>query len=128
MVDTAGKRVGTVPAVELVTVGQRKGLGLGGDAQRRYAVEVDVAGRRVVVGDDAQLASDAVALEDHRWAGGPVVGEVLAQTSAHSEPHPATLDDDGDLRWHRPQRRPAPGQAVVFYAGDEVLGGGTARR
>lgn len=126
LVDTAGQRVGATPAVELVTVGQRKGLDLGGAPQRRYAVDVDVEHRRVTVGSTADLAASGVKLVDHRWAEGAFAGEVLAQTSAHSAARPAFLDADGQLRWAEPQRRVAAGQAVVFYDGDEVLGGATA--
>ena len=126
LVDTAGNRVGSAPAVELVTVGQRKGLDLGGAPGRRYAVAVDAPGRRVTVGTAADLLSDGVALADHRWAGGAVTGSVLAQTSAHGPALSARLDADGGLHWTEPQRRVAPGQAVVFYDGDEVLGGATA--
>ena len=126
LVDAAGRRVGTGPAVELVTVGQRKGLGLGGAPQRRYAVDVDIAARRVTVGGVSELAALGVRLVDHRWAGDPVEGAVLAQTSAHGPTLPARLDAEGQLCWTEPRRRVAAGQAVVFYEGDEVLGGATA--
>lgn len=146
LVDTAGEVVGQVPAVELVTVGQRKGLGLGGNADRRYAIDVDVARRRVTVGGKAELNRTSVALTDHRWISGVQhVGEVLAQTSAHGTASRATLDTNGQLRWHESQPGVAPGQAVVFYntgqdagyrapqdagygAGEAVLGGATASR
>ncbi|HAZ56483.1 MAG TPA: tRNA 2-thiouridine(34) synthase MnmA, partial [Acidimicrobiaceae bacterium] len=52
---------------------------------------------------------------------------LLVQTSAHGSSDPAVLD--GDLvRWSEPHMRVAPGQSVVFYDGDEVLGGSIARR
>ena len=126
LVDTSGQRVGTVPAVELVTVGQRKGLHLGGSSDRRYAVDVDVRGRRVTVGTAADSLAPGVSLTDHRWADEAVTGDVLAQTSAHGPAVPAHLDAEGQLRWTEPRRRVAAGQAVVFYEGDEVLGGATA--
>ena len=126
LVDAAGQRVGTAPAVELVTVGQRRGLDLGGAPQRRYAVDVDIAARRVTVGGASELAAPGVRLVDHRWAGAAIQGDVLAQTSAHGPALPARLDAEGHLRWAEPRRRVAAGQAVVFYIGDEVLGGATA--
>ena len=126
LVDTAGQHVGAAAAVELVTVGQRKGLGLGGASQRRYAVDVDIAARRVTVGGADELTAPGVRLTDHRWADGAAEGDVLAQTSAHGPVGAGRLDADGHLHWARPQRRVAPGQAVVFYDGDEVLGGATA--
>ncbi|WP_420625896.1 tRNA 2-thiouridine(34) synthase MnmA [Candidatus Poriferisodalis sp.] len=125
LVDTSGRRIGTAPAVELVTVGQRKGLDLGGAPQRRYAIEVDIGTRRVTVGGVDDLAARGVQLVDHRWANRSVAGDVLAQTSAHGHALPASLDAEGQLHWIEPQRRVAAGQAVVFYEGDEVLGGAT---
>ena len=126
LVDPAGRRVGAAAAVELVTVGQRKGLDLGGATERRYAIDVDVAARRVTVGGADELTAPGVRLTDHRWADGAAEGDVLAQTSAHGPALAGRLDADGQLCWTRPQRRVAPGQAVVFYDGDEVLGGATA--
>ncbi len=135
LVSSSGEMVGTVPAVELVTIGQRKGLNLGGDAQRRYAISVDVPLRQIVVGHKNELTSDLVALTDHRWVcGEPFVGDVLAQTSAHGSAWRASLDGEGQLRWDSPQERVAPGQAVVFYEAASktstsnvvVLGGATA--
>ncbi|WP_428117528.1 tRNA 2-thiouridine(34) synthase MnmA [Candidatus Poriferisodalis sp.] len=128
LVDTAGRPVGTAPAVELVTVGQRKGLDLGGAPGRRYAIDVDVADRRVIVGTAGELTAAGVALVDHRWSEVPHTGAVGAQTSAHGQALPARLDTDGQLHWETPQRRVAAGQAVVFYANDEVVGGATAAR
>jgi len=126
LVDTDGRMVGSVPAVQLVTIGQRKGLDLGGAPGRRYAVDVDIANRRVVVGEEDDLLAGGVSLVDHRWVGAEVVGGVLAQTSAHGEASAAVLDDEGQLVWSEPQRRVAPGQAVVFYRDDVVLGGALA--
>lgn len=126
LVDGGGNIVGAVDAVELVTIGQRKGLDLGGNSGRTYAVSVDAPRRRVVVGDAADLLSDTVHLVDHCWTHEPVGGAVLAQASAHGDPHEAVFEGSGDLRWSVPQRRVAPGQIVVFYDGDRVLGGATA--
>ncbi len=50
VVDAEGEPAGTVDAVELVTVGQRRGMGHGSDGKRRYVTHVDVAARRVTVG------------------------------------------------------------------------------
>jgi tRNA-specific 2-thiouridylase len=126
VVDVAGDQVGSVPAVQLVTIGQRKGLGLAGGAGPRYVVDVDLARDLVVVGERESLGTTGVELEGGVWSGGPVSGEVLAQCSAHGEAAAATIDGTW-LRWRQPHRRVAPGQAVVLYAGDEVVGGGIAR-
>jgi tRNA-specific 2-thiouridylase len=125
VVDRAGARLGRVGAVELVTVGQRRGLGIGG-GPRRYALEVDPVSRTVVVGDRDDLWCDDVRITDAAWVDRPVTGPVEAQTSAHGRPAAARVDADGTVRFDRPHRRVAPGQSVVLYRGDEVLGGGIA--
>ncbi|HEX8582085.1 MAG TPA: tRNA 2-thiouridine(34) synthase MnmA [Acidimicrobiales bacterium] len=122
---TGGRRVGTVAAVELVTVGQRRGLGLPGGGPPRYVLDVDPSTATVTVGDAADLLVDGQPLAGLAWAGGPVEGEVLAQCSAHGDAVPATVDGDV-LRWARPHRRVAPGQSVVLYDGDVVVGGAVA--
>jgi tRNA-specific 2-thiouridylase len=128
LVDTGGHDVGTVGAVELVTVGQRRGLGLGGGGEARYALSVDVAAGTVVVGDARDLLVDRFELGEVRWTDGPVVGDVLVQCSAHGEPRPAVVEASGTgllVRLAAPARRVAPGQSVALYAADRVLGGGT---
>jgi tRNA-specific 2-thiouridylase len=137
LVDAAGAEVGAVDAVELVTVGQRKGLGLGGDGAPRYAVAVDVDTATVVVGDAGDLMVGGERLVGVVWADDEARRQALAgegltgQASAHGAPIEvaavrAGVADPGvvELGWARPQRRVAPGQSVVLYAGDVVLGGG----
>ncbi|MBA3606001.1 MAG: tRNA 2-thiouridine(34) synthase MnmA, partial [Acidimicrobiia bacterium] len=129
MVDTAGRRVGTVPAVELVTIGQRKGLGLPGGGPKRYVVDVDHATATVVVGGEGDLLRPVLAVAATTWVDGPVDGDVLAQCSAHGAPRPASLrlhgGGDVEVTWAEPQRRVAPGQSVVFYdLTDRVVHGG----
>ncbi len=124
VVDTAGVEVGKVDALELVTVGQRRGLGTGGGA-KRYAISVDTASGTVVVGEAADLLSPSVDLTQLSWVGEPVQGAVAVQSSAHGDPVEAIFDG-ATVRFAEPQRRVAPGQSVVLYRGDEVLGGGVA--
>jgi tRNA-specific 2-thiouridylase len=130
VVDTAGARVGAVDAVELVTVGQRKGLGLPGGGPKQYVVDVDAATATVTVGTDADLLRPELLVEHPTWVDGPVAGDVLVQTSAHGRAVPATLEPAAGgsvaVTWLEPQRRIAPGQSVVFYdrTDTRVLGGG----
>ncbi|HZM32129.1 MAG TPA: tRNA 2-thiouridine(34) synthase MnmA [Acidimicrobiales bacterium] len=125
-----GRAVGEVPAVELVTVGQRRGLGLPGGGEPRYAVAVDVPGATVRVGPQAELLAESVTLGGVTWAGGPRAEQVGAQCSAHGAVRPATVEPapggGAVIRFDRPERRVAAGQAVVLYDGDEVVGGGLA--
>ena len=94
VVDVSGERLGEVDAIELVTVGQRKGLGLPGGGPKRYVVDVDVDERLVVVGDDADLLRPGLDVHDITWVDEPVAGPVLVQCSAHGDPRPATLHTD----------------------------------
>ncbi len=132
VVDTSGTPVGSVEAVELVTIGQRKGLGLAGGSAPRYVVDVDRPSATVTVGGRADLLVGEQAVAGFTWAAGPVGQELLVQTSAHGRPAPATVVDDPDrpgratIRWAVPQGRVAPGQSLVAYEGDEVVGGGLA--
>ncbi len=134
VLDTGGRHVGEVPAVEMVTIGQRRGIGLPGGGPKRYVVDVDVDRRTVVVGADDDLLDRALDVVAATWVDRPVEGRVLVQTSAHGTPAPADIgpgpDDSVVVRWHDPHRRVAPGQSVVFYdlADRCVLGGGLATR
>jgi tRNA-uridine 2-sulfurtransferase len=128
--DQAGEQIGEVDALELVTLGQRRGLQLAGAPSRRYVVDIDHAAGVVTVGDEAGLAVEGESVAQLVWSREPVDGEVLVQCSAHGDPRPATLQLDANgvtatVRWHRPERRISPGQSAVFYAPDDdlVLGG-----
>jgi tRNA-specific 2-thiouridylase len=131
VVDSAGSSLGTVPALELVTVGQRKGLGLPGGGPKRYVLDVDRRSATVVVGAEHELLDERLVLRAPTWVDGPVDGDVLVQTSAHGSPRRATATVVGcsaSVRWHEPQRRVARGQSVVLYDLSDrcVLGGGIA--
>ena len=130
IIDAAtGATLGTVPAIELVTVGQRRGLDIGGNTERRYAVDVDMATATVTVGPLEDVLSDRIPMTETTWAADAPTAHarVLVQWSAHGRPVEATWDGDGVTLDH-PQRRVAPGQSVVLYDGDTVLGGGIAGR
>jgi tRNA-uridine 2-sulfurtransferase len=127
----SGEELGTVTAVELVTVGQRRGMRVGvagPGAGRRYALDVDVATATVTVGSLEGLLIDRVALQQVSWVDGPVRPgtEVEVQMSAHGRPVAGVVGDRGMVVLAERQRRVAPGQSVVLYHGDAVLGGGVA--
>ena len=139
VVDADGEQLGAVDAVEMVTIGQRRGIGLPGGGPKRYVVDVDVDGATVTVGDEQALLDDGLSVVDVVWTDAPVAGEVLVQASAHGATLPATLTvgptasatgDTVAVPWRTPQRRIAPGQSVVFYdpTDTRVLGGGIAVR
>jgi tRNA-specific 2-thiouridylase len=129
---SSGVQVGRVDAVELVTVGQRRGVGLaGGDGTPRYVTAVDIPSATITVGREAELLDDSVQLRDVVWSKSPAT-RVLAQCSAHGAVHPGTFDPaTTTVQWAEPRRRVAPGQAVALYdadAPDEVVGGGVTGR
>ena len=142
--EATGSVIGEVDAVELVTVGQRRGMGApappaeaGVAGQKRYAVAVDVAGRRVIAADAAAAASAEVTLEagSVTWVDGPLGdgARAVAQVSAHGRPAPCTVTQapGGALRcrFDEPQRPVAPGQTVALYGADDpasVVGAGIA--
>lgn len=138
VVDDNGEQVGSTSAVELVTVGQRRGLDLAGGSGRRFATEVDVARRTVTVGTAEDLLVEGIRLADVRSVGPLRRGlTVEVQTSAHGRARAATVGSwdaasrTAELRWEAPTRAVAPGQSVVLYqVGDTptVLAGGTAER
>jgi tRNA-uridine 2-sulfurtransferase len=128
VVDSAGTVLGEVPAIEMVTLGQRRGIGLPGGGPKRYVTAIDQATSTVVVGDETDLDVDELPVANVVWADQPFAGEVMVQCSAHGTAFPATLIDN-TVRWHHRQRRVAPGQSVVFFDSNNryVLGGGIAR-
>lgn len=132
VVDEGGAAVGSVDAVELVTLGQRRGVA-GGGGTKRFVVDVDVRSRRVVVGPESSLQTPNEVVDSVTWSSEPIGGRAWVQCSAHGEPREANLDiaDDGSVvvRWMDSERRISPGQSAVFYdvTGELVLGGGIVR-
>lgn len=127
-----GSAVGQVDSIEMVTLGQRRGLGLPGGGPKRYVVDVDHDSLVVTVGDETLLQTDEMTVGAVVWADAAVGGAVRVQCSAHGVAQPADLRVDGEqvsVRWASPQRRVSPGQSVVFYDTSDtiVLGGGIAR-
>jgi len=112
----SGQVVGRVPAVELVTVGQRRGLADGQGGARRYAVAVDVANRRVTVGSARQASVSSLKVDHLTWFDGKIPGRarVLVQTSAHGPVRPATLQSQL-VEFDEPQRPVAGGQTTAFF-------------
>ena len=122
-----GSVVGEVDAVELVTVGQRRGLGALGIEQRSYAVDVDVAAATVDVGSADDLLIDHRRSTRSRSSARPSTGRVLAQCSAHGDPRAAFLDGT-TLRGTSRSAASRRGQSIAFYdlTDTELLGGATA--
>ncbi|MBM3140394.1 MAG: tRNA 2-thiouridine(34) synthase MnmA [Chloroflexi bacterium] len=133
IVDEAGRELARHDGVAGFTVGQRRGLGLGGGA-RRFVAAIDAGLGVVTVGGEAALMSRALVATDARWVDAPPApGEWLrAQVRAHAGEVDACVTDVGDggfrVEFAEPVRAVAPGQAAVLYRGGEVVGGGTIAR
>jgi tRNA-specific 2-thiouridylase len=124
-----GQVVGHHDGAYRFTVGQRRGLGLAGFDDPLFVTAIE--GDRVHVGPRSALETPALAMTSASWvAGQPPEGAVAAQVRYRGEPLACSLAQMSDDDWQvtfddEVPVGVAPGQAVVFYAGDECLGGGT---
>ena len=123
IVDLSGVRLGQHRGLVHFTVGQRRGLEIGGNAEPLYVVRLEAETRRVVVGPRRALAVDTATLEQVNWIGGDHPESVSAKVRSMAKPVPARFTD-GRLTFANPEYGVAPGQAAVLYDGDRVLGGG----
>lgn len=130
IVDQQGHELGRHNGLPLYTIGQRRGLGIAG-GEPLYVVALDVARNAVVVGPQQALERSALAAVKVTYVAGVVPGdafECLAQIRAHAAPAAALVQPQEDGRalveFAEPQRAVTPGQAIVFYQEDEVIGGG----
>ncbi len=125
IVDSEGTELGTTDSIEMVTIGQRKGLDLGGGTDRRYVTEIDHENATVVVGDLADTMTTRTEVPDLTWSSEPVSDGLTAQSAAHAKRMPVTVVGT-TLVWAEPHPKVAAGQSVVLYLGDDVVGGGIA--
>lgn len=125
-----GETLGTHKGIVHFTVGQRKGLEIGGQPEPLYVIGLDAAAREVRVGPKRMLAVNAARVTETNRIG-PFGDEPLtAKVRSLAKPVPVTLEGalgDGaevTIRFATPEFGVAPGQAAVIYAGERVIGGG----
>ena len=131
IVDSGGRVLGQHAGIHRFTVGQRKGLGLSASTPL-YVLKLDAAARQVVVGSRDELGRTTLTAAGVNWLAGvrpSAPMRVTARIRHHHTDAPATVvaDESGDqasVAFDTPQVAVTPGQAVVFYDGDEVVGGG----
>ena len=130
-VDESGRVFGRHKGIMHYTVGQRKGLGIAADAPL-YVKRIDAAENRVVLSGNDALFSRELTANDFNWIAYDVPPRELRATARvryHQREQAATVTvlEDGHVHlvFDEPQRAITPGQAVVLYDGDTVLGGGT---
>jgi tRNA-specific 2-thiouridylase len=138
IIDEAGTVIGTHKGLVNHTVGQRKGIGIAGP-QPLYVLSLDTAKNRLMVGSLTQAAArqvqaDGVTLTSGYWPEEPISCQAMVRYRGHVTNAIVTFGDNGSgnatiLFDDDTAKLPiaSPGQAIVFYDGDEVLGGGTIR-
>lgn len=132
-----GRVVGKHNGVVHFTVGQRRGLGVGGEAEPLFVVNVDPENARIVVGPKAALLRDSFALHSVNWLGEGALSKDGVQVHVKLRnthvPVAATVfggetEGAAHVVLHTPEAAVSPGQACVFYDGGRVLGGGWIAR
>ena len=129
IVTTDGAVVGQHPGIERFTIGQRKGLGVA-MGEPYFVVKIEPTDKRVVIGRLAELGQTELTASETNWLADPPSGqfECAGPDSLQQSSPRATAEVLADSRlsveFDEPQNGVAPGQAVVCYDGDQVLGGG----
>jgi tRNA-specific 2-thiouridylase len=131
IVDLEGRVLGRHPGLIHFTVGQRRGLEIGGQPEPLYVVRLEPGVRRVVVGPKSALAVRTAHLEGINWLGEEQRAGLTAKVRSMSRPAPVRFEPgsgsdarSGSVHFEFPEYGVAPGQAAVIYQGHRVLGGG----
>lgn len=122
IVHVDGRVLGQHKGMIHYTVGQRKGLDIGGQPDPLYVIRLEASSRRVFVGPRAALAVDAARIVETNWLGEVQGRDVLAKVRSMAKPVAATIEGEW-LRFETAEYGVAPGQAAVIYDGERVLGG-----
>lgn len=128
IIDTEGKVMGKHKGLAHYTVGQRAGLG--GSNSRLYVLTLDTGSNRLVVGTEDQLFRISLTASNLYWVSGkaprePVTVTAKVRYKAPEVPATVTLKDCvAEVQFHQPQKSIAPGQSIVFYQEERVVGGG----
>jgi len=130
ILDRQGNVVGMHRGIAFYTIGQRKGLGHH-RGNPKYVVEIDPEKNAIIIGDDKDTLRQELAAEEISFISGKTPAKPLAISAKiryQSSEAEAMLYPGGRVVFHKPQRAVTPGQSVVFYQGEEVIGGGIINR
>jgi len=133
IVDRQGKILGRHRGIAFYTIGQRHGLGLCSNKQM-YVIKIDGEKNRLVVGHVQDLLSRELTASDLYWIAGDApletthINAKIRYKSAEAEARLMVSGSTAKVIFTEPQRAVTPGQAVVFYHGNEVIGGGTIEK
>jgi tRNA-uridine 2-sulfurtransferase len=126
----SGEVLGDHRGIIHYTVGQRRGLEIGGQPEPLYVTSLDAPSRRVLVGPKRLLAVTSARIVETNRIGPLPAGPLTAKVRSLAKPVPVVLEGpfgegaDCMIRFANPEYGVAPGQAAVIYAGDRVVGGG----
>ena len=125
IVDQSGRELGRHKGIIHYTVGQRRGLEIGGMAEPLYVVRIDAAQQQVVVGPRSALAVSAARLDECNWLAdvAGIDAPLMVKVRSMARPVPAQMVGER-LVFVAPEYGVSPGQAAVLYCGDRVVGGG----
>jgi tRNA-uridine 2-sulfurtransferase len=123
IVDLEGRVLGRHSGVVHYTIGQRRGLDIGGQPEPLYVIRIEPGARRVVAGPKRALAVQAARLSGINWLAEDQRTGLTAKVRSMARPAPVTFDGDV-IRFEAPEYGVSPGQAAVIYEGERVLGGG----
>ncbi len=145
IIDTQGKKLGQHRGIAFYTIGQRHGLGLSSTqvlsaGKPLYIIRIEPESNRIVLGPEKELYSQKLTAQKLNWISGraprePITArarirykskeaEVILFPPRHCEPERSEGEAISDVNFAQPQKAVTPGQAIVFYNMDEVLGGG----
>jgi tRNA-specific 2-thiouridylase len=145
IVDTQGRRLGQHQGIAFYTIGQRHGLGLSSTqvlsaGKPLYVIRIEPESNRIVLGHEEELYSQKLAAQKLNWISGKAPRKPITVTAKirykskeaeailfpprHCEPERSEGEAISDVHFAQPQKAVTPGQAIVFYNIDEVLGGG----
>jgi len=123
IVDRDGRLLGRHRGLIHFTVGQRRGLEIGGQAEPLFVLKLEPESARVVVGPKSALAVRSARLAGINWLGEAQRDGLTAKVRSLAKPTPIRFDGEA-IYFERPEFGVAPGQAAVLYEGERVLGGG----